>query len=106
MSGIPRPVALHKPNDKVCISKNRSGEDLAEYELVQALMLGAHTLYEGGNRNILVVRARKYVRKAASRDAHPDLGECTRRAADAGYPGTYKMWLPTWACKCVLLVER
>jgi hypothetical protein len=58
-------------------SKNGSGQVTAENELVQPLIHGVQLPEEGGNAGIrifLVVRARKKVRKAASRKAHPFLG--------------------------------
>ncbi len=104
---MPRPAALHKSQN---YSKNRPGQVVAENTLVQAGILAAETLEEGGHSNVLVEGAREIVRESAPGDVRRDLWDMARRAADASDPGTCEtatMWSATYASVCVLLpMER
>jgi len=59
-------------------------------ELVQVLILVAEVLEVGGHGILLVGRARKVVREAASGDPRSDLGSVIRRAANGSDPWTYE----------------
>jgi len=68
--------------------KNRSGQITAACALVEASMLAAEVLEEFGYRTVLVVRAWKVEREAASRQLRRDLGEVVSSATDASDVGT------------------
>jgi hypothetical protein len=99
MSGMPRPAALHNPRN--LLSKNRSGQVLAENALERAIMLLAEASQEDGHIIVLILRAREIVREAAPREARRDLGvgvlarRSARRSAHANDVGTCEtvaMW--------------
>src|SRR6266702_3265085 len=69
-------------------SKNRSGQVTAASVLVEAGILAAEVLEEFGHRLVLVGRAWKVEREAASRKARRDLGEVVTSGADASDEGT------------------
>ena len=83
MSGIPRPVALHKLQ-----SKDGPSQVTAENALVKARILAAEFQEEIGHNFLLVWRAIKDIRETSSGEACRDFGEYTHRAADSGDKGT------------------
>ncbi len=83
MSGMPRPAGLHKLR-----SKKMSSQVTAASALVEAGILAALDLEEFGHDSLLVRRARKVEREAASGDFRRDLGIVACRATDASDVGT------------------
>ena len=70
--------------------QNKSGQVMEKNKLVQADVLAAETLEEGGNGKSLVERAPKKYRESARGDVRRNFGKKARRAADASDPGTCK----------------
>jgi len=84
MSGMPRPKGLHRLR-----SENRTCLVTAANTLVEAIILAAQILEEGGDSVYLVVRASKVVRETAAREVRRLLG-IGRRASDGSNKGTYE----------------
>ena len=88
MSGIPRPLGLHKY--KVRSGQVRSSRVIALNELKTARILVLDVVEERGHGGHLVGRARKVFREAASGYTRGDLGAVIHRTANASDPRTYK----------------
>ncbi len=84
---MPRPEGLDKLQ-----SKSRSDQVTEANTLVEALIFVAEVTEEGGHGLLLVARALKVVREAASGEVCCGLRHPVGRSANASDPGTCEMW--------------